>query len=176
MISAVLITKEKAYPQRVLQRLDTGFFDEIIIKTESANVFERYSQALEAKHDIIYVQDDDCFVNYQELFKHYNGQLTNAITPQHHRFYSEMKPGGATLVGWGCFFPKSMLNFDRYLNKFGKDEHLMREADRIFTFLNQPFNTIVMPHIDLPQTQDRMSLQGNHYKSMAEAIEKIQGI
>ena len=59
--------------------------------------------AAKAKNDIIYVQDDDCFVNHQELLCKYNGRLTNSMTPHHFQAY---KDTGATLVGWGCFFPK----------------------------------------------------------------------
>jgi len=173
MISCVLITKEKVYPQNVLDRLETGFFDEIIIKTESASVYQRYLTAKEAKSDIIYVQDDDCFLNYQDLFKKYNGKITNGMTQQHQDYYL---PLNCTLVGWGCFFPKSMLDvFDKYIKIYGEDAHLLREADRIFTYLNQPFNSIVMRHEDLPQI-DRMSLEPDHYNSLHEVLKKLASV
>lgn len=88
---------------------------------------------------------------------------------------------GCTLVGWGCFFPKSMLNvFDKYKRAYnpphGEDPHLLREADRIFTYLNKPFNTIIMPHEDLFQNEDdRMSSPKNvefHFQSANEALRK----
>ena len=123
-ITAVLITKHKDYPKIILDRL-VGF-DEIIIKTECPNIYTRYLEAARAKNDIIYVQDDDCFVNYQELFSKYDGRLTNSLTPHHFNAY---KDTGATLVGWGCFFPKKMLEvFGRYIAKYGEDFHLFREA------------------------------------------------
>ena len=169
-ITAVLITKHKEYPQVILDRLHG--FDEVIIKTESPSVYTRYLEAQKAKNDIIYVQDDDCFVNYQELFSHYNGQLTNSMTPHHFQAY---KDTGATLVGWGCFFPKSMLAvFQKYIDKYGQDFHLSREADRIFTVLNQPHNTKIMPHEDLLQSSDRMSFEPNHYIWAKEAIQKAK--
>lgn len=174
-ITAVLITKEKEYPQLVLERLTLGFFDEIIIKTESPSVYERYLLAAQAKNDIIYVQDDDCLVNYQNLFKHYKdavGSITNTMTLPFQRRY---EPMGCTLVGWGCYFPKSMLNvFDKYVEKYGIDNHLYREADRIFTYLNKPFNTIIMPHEDLPQGPERMSFDPQHFTSADEALEKCR--
>lgn len=171
-ISCVLISREKEYPQKVLDRLKTGFFDEIIIKTESPSVYQRYLAAKEAKFDVIYVQDDDCFVNYQELYNHYNGQITNVMTP-HHQAQYETK--GATLVGWGCFFPKTMLAcFDKYIQTYGEDAHLLREADRIFTCLNQPFNVVIMSHEDLPQDPSRMSFESMHYSSADEAIAKAK--
>lgn len=173
-ISSILITKLTEYPEIILERLDINdFFDEILIVNESANVYNRYIAAAKAKSDIIFVCDDDVLVNYQHLFKHYNGQITNAMTKD---FIQKYKDKGCTLVGWGCYFPKSMLGvFDKYIERYGSDDkHLLREADRIFTYLNQPFNTVQMPHEDLEQTSDRMGYQPEHYTSMDEALEKCK--
>ena len=172
-ISCILITRHKEYPQMVLERLDLpGFFDEIIIVTECPSVYHRYLAAMKAKNEIIYVQDDDCMVNFQVLFSKYNGQITNAMTKP---FIEKYKDIDCTLIGWGAFFPKSMLSvFDRYIAKYGVDSHLLREADRIFTSLNKPWNTINMPHEDLDQTPDRMGYQPDHYTSMNEALEKCK--
>jgi len=174
LISCVLITKEKEYPKAVLERIDTGFFDEIIVITECPSIYHRYLAAKTAHNDIIYVQDDDCFVNYQVLWKHYNGQITNAMTKP---FIDKYKNIGCSLVGWGCYFKKSKLSvFDMYISQYGVDNDLLREADRIFTYLNFPVNTIVMPHEDLNQTPDRMGYQPEHYKSMNEALEKAKSL
>lgn len=175
-ISCVLITKEKKYPQIILDRLQLGFFDEIIIKTESQSVYQRYELAKEAKNHTIYFQDDDALVNYQSLFKHYDGcRITNTMTLP---FQKKYEPMGCTLIGWGCYFPKGMIRaLDRYIDKYGKDEHLFREADRIFTYLNRPFNTIIQPHEDLFQDENRMSSPKNvefHFQSANEALEKCR--
>lgn len=173
-ISCILITREEFYPEILLDRLDLDFFDEILIMANCPSVYERYLSAKRASNDIIYVQDDDCMVNYQELFKHYNGQITNTMPLS---FQDKYKDLGCTLVGWGCYFPASMLSsLDKYIIAYGVDDHLLREADRIFTFLNQPFNTVTMPHEDLPQAPDRMGVQENHYKSMNEALEKVRNL
>lgn len=169
-ISCVLITKLPEYPQIVLERLTLGFFDEIIIETESKSVYQRYLSATYAKNSTIYVQDDDCLVNYQNLFKHYDERITNTMTLP---FQKQYEPLGCTLVGWGCFFPKRMINsFAKYTAKYGEDEHLLREADRVFTYLNKPFNTIIMPHEDVLQTGDRMSLEPQHFPSAHDALRK----
>jgi len=170
MISCVLIEKGDTYPTKIMERLTLGFFDEILIHTNCPSVYERYKLAAQAKNDIIYVQDSDCLVNYQLLFKHFNGQITNTMTEGFQNFY---QPIGCTLIGWGAFFPKSMLSvFDKYIAKYGEDEHLLREADRIFTYLNKPFNTILMPHEDLFQDKSRMSVEPEHFPSAYEAIRK----
>jgi len=173
-VTAILIEKGDVYPQIVLERLTLGFFDEIIIETNCPSIYRRYELAAQAKNNILYVQDSDCMVNYQQLFKHYNGRITNAMTLPFQKKYEEM---GCTLMGWGSFFPKSMLDvFVSYIERYGDDlTHLLREADRIFTYLNKPFNTIIMPHEDLPQGEDRMSSPKNyefHMNSAAEALRK----
>lgn len=172
-ISCVLITKKKEYPKIIMERLDLGFFDEIIVKTESPFVYQRYILARQAKNDIIYVQDDDCLVNYQVLFNKYDGRLTNTITLPFQKQYESME---CTLVGWGCYFPKKMLEvFTKYTDEFEEDDHLLREADRIFTYFNKPYNTIIQPHEDLFQDEDRMSSPKNvetHFASAKEALRK----
>lgn len=171
-ITACLITRLPEYPKIVLERLTLGFFDEILICTESPSVYKRYELAAQAKNDIIYVQDDDCLVNYQVLFSKYNGQITNTMTLPFVKKYEEM---GCTLMGWGSFFQKSMLSvFDKYIEKYREDEHLLREADRIFTYLNKPFNTIIQPHEDLFQDGNRMSSPKNYEAHMASANEALR--
>jgi hypothetical protein len=166
-VTAVLITTKDEYPKEI----SIDGFGEVLIKTNSPSVFERYLLAEKATNDIIYVQDDDCIVDYKALWRYYDGRLTNTMTPHHYSAYSST---GATLVGWGCFFPKAMLKeFHRYIDRYGQDFHLFREADRIFTVLNQPHNTIIAPHQDLPQV-GRMSHEALHYEWAREAIEKTR--
>ncbi len=174
MISCCLITRKPEYPKIIMDRLTLGFFDEIRVCTESPSVYQRYLLAKEAENEIIYFQDDDCLVNYQILWKKFNGRITNTMTDGFQQFY---EPLGCTLMGWGSFFPKSMLSvFDKYIAKYGEDEHLLREADRIFTYLNKPFNTILMPHEDLFQDKSRMSVEPEHFPSAYEAIRKCSNL
>lgn len=174
-ISAVLIERGSEYPEIILERLDIGdFFDEILVLPNCSSIYNRYLAARTAKNPIIYIQDSDCLINHQVLFESYNGQITNAMpTP----FQDKYKDLPCTLVGWGCYFPKSMLaSFDKYINKYGVDKHLLREADRIFTFLNQPFNTVNLPHEDLFQSPDRMCEHPDHYISMNAALDKCKNL
>lgn len=175
-ISAVLITRKTEFPEIIMERLLQGdFFDEVLVVAECPSVYHRYLAAKRAKNDIVYIQDDDALLNHQVLFQSYNGQITNAIPKA---FIEKYRDTGITLVGWGCFFNKSMLScFDRYIEKYGVDQHLLREADRIFTYLNGPdFNTVTMPHEDLFQNGDRMWNEEDHYKSMNEALEKVKAL
>lgn len=167
--TAVLITTAKEYPQGLINFED---FDEVLIKTECPSIYDRYILASKARNQIIYLQDDDCIVDYKDLFKSYNGQITNTMTPGHYANYREK---GMTLVGWGCFFPKKMLqNISNYSGVYGVDAHLLREADRIFTYLNQPFNTIITPHEDLPQENRMSTTDPMHYEYVNQVLEKLR--
>lgn len=172
-VTAVLITRDPEYRPEI--KLEG--FGEVIIRTNSPSIYERYLQAKTAKNDIIYVQDDDCIVDYKELFRHYNGRITNAMVGRR-QYYEDVSGGRITLVGWGAFFPKSMLSvFDDYIARYGADDaHLMREADRIFTWLNYPHNTIKLPHIDLnpPEQADRMNKEPKHFDYIVEVSKKLE--
>lgn len=168
--TAVLITTQKEYPKGLVNFDD---FEEVIVVTECPNIYGRYIAAMKARNEIVYLQDDDCITDYKKLFESYNGQLTNAITLNHFEWYKQK--GGITLVGWGCFFPKKMLtNIGKYVDKYGVDDHLLREADRIFTFLNQPHNTLIMPHEDLPQVNRMSTTDPNHYLYIDQVLEKLR--
>lgn len=178
-VTAVLITREKdEYPPLVLERLTcTEFFQDILIVLDSPSVYQRYLAAAKAETQHVFIIDDDALVNFQVLWTHYDKKrITNAITEPFQRKY---EPMGCTLVGWGCYFPQSMLSvFDRYIAKYGVDDHLLREADRIFTAMNRPWNEVRLPHEDLPQAtkEDRMGYQPDHYKSAQEALEKVKSL
>lgn len=177
-VTAVCITREKEYPSIVLERLTcTDFFQDILIVTECPSIYHRYLAAAQAKTQHIFILDDDAMVNFQVLWTHYDKKrITNAMTKE---FINKYKDTGIALLGWGSFFDKKMLTcFDRYIDMYGVDDHLLREADRIFSFLNQPHNVIEMPHEDLKEAQDstRMCYEEKHYQSMEEALEKVKSI
>ena len=174
MINAtcVLITKEKEYPQEILRALPD--FDEFIVEENCPNIYRRYELAMQAKNDVIYVQDDDCIVNPVNLIFKYEDNLTNAMTEHHLNWYRDK---GVTLVGFGTFFPKRMLlKIKPYLDRFGADKLLLREADRVFTYFNQPHNSIIMPIRNLNTATDssRMSTQREHYESLDRIIDRLK--
>jgi hypothetical protein len=129
-------------------------FDEVIIETRCPGIWRRYELALQARNEHIYVQDDDCRPNVALLLSTYDGRrMTNAVRPGHYRNYLRT---GHTLPSWGAFFPKRLINFDRWTARHGT---LMRrhvfgpdgskvdrcEDDRIFSWLARPrVNPVVM--------------------------------
>jgi hypothetical protein len=173
-ISCVLITRQREYPKIIMERLETGFFDEILITTESPSIYERYLLAKTARNEIIFVQDDDTLINYQVLFSKYDGRITSALPKNRMADCEALK---ISLIGWGCFFPKSALSvFDKYIEKYGIDAHLLREADRIFTRLNYPLNIVEQPHEDLSHANSATSMwkEAEHFSSRDEALKKCE--
>lgn len=172
--TAVLITKEKTYPREVLDSL-LGTFEEYLIETECPSVHRRYELALKARNDLIYVQDDDCIADPERIYRTYNGQITNAITSHHYKWY---KDKGVTLVGWGAFFPKSMIDFSKYLNKYPVDDLFLSQTDRVFTYLNQPFNSVItdIKHLPTATQPGRMHTSPGHWDKLEEVIKRLHNI
>jgi hypothetical protein len=171
--TCVLITREGEYPQEVLDSLP--LFNEVIIETECPSIYRRYELARKAKNNLIYVQDDDCTINVEELLYFYKGRLTNAITQHHKEYYAGM---GVTLVGFGTFFDKRMIDFSPYLAKYPKDKLFLSQTDRIFTYLNRPFRSVVMDINQLPRGNEpnRMSTSSDHWDNLAKIRERLYNI
>lgn len=171
-ITAVLITREDVWPTAIRSVLGSNFpFAEVLIQCRCPDIFTRYTLAQQAHSDIIYVQDDDCVVNIDELWSHYNGSITNAITEERYNHYAGT---GVTLIGWGAFFPKSMIDFTRWTERFGPVDPI--EADRIFTYLHQPHNTHIMRIHELPRHSRMLSNQPGHDKRCNELIQQLRKI
>lgn len=162
-ITAVLITREERWPYADT-KIDQFPFDEILVETRCQSVWRRFELAQQARHDHIYMQDDDCRINIQHLFNEYDGEhITNAITPQHFREYSGT---GETLIGWGSFFPKRLVNFSEWRESYG-DLYLDRAPERVFTLLHQPHWPVVMDiqHFNRPI---KMWTQPDHFEVRAK--------
>lgn len=152
--TAVLITREAEYPPDVWPPAGVQF-DEVLIETRCPGLWRRYELALQARNRHVYVQDDDHATDIPALWSHYDHRrLTNACPPAHRKKWQQT---GHTLVGWGAFFPKRLIDFSRWTAAHGT---LMRrnvfdafgrqtdrcEDDRIFCWLARPHvNPVVLP-------------------------------
>ena len=54
-VTAVLITREKEYPKEIDKSAMAEVFGQVMYRTESPSVYERYRGAALAENDIIYV-------------------------------------------------------------------------------------------------------------------------
>ena len=156
-ITAVLITREDAWPKDVPLNFD---FDELLVETRCPNVRRRFELAQQAKHEHIYVQDDDNVIDIKALYEHYDDEhLTNVMIPGIHETY---EPTGVTLLGYGAFFPKSLINFSRWERTHGEVDAM--EADRIFTFLAQP-HRVVFQDVKQIRRAEKMCERQGHYET-----------
>ena len=163
-ISVCLVSwKRPENLQIIINKLNTyGFIDEIIVwnnspaitlSLEGKNVkiinspdnmicYGRFLCAKQAKNEIIYVQDDDALVNnIQELYENFLRHpscITHALYGLHFQIRKRYYYGKShvALLGWGAFFKKSWVDvFDEYIQTYGRDKLMLREADKIFSML-----------------------------------------
>lgn len=173
-VTVVIVTKGGAVGLGDLT--NPGIFGEAILwdnskKLRDAKVYGRYLGALEASNDYIYVQDDDCVIDIQRLCAEYQqGELLCNLKPHHRDVYAAQYPG-ISMVGWGAIFPKSMIDFSPYLDRYPEDELFLRECDRVFTWLNRAKTRVVDFGVqDLPHAfhEDRMGREIRHGNDLME--------
>lgn len=185
-VSAVLITYKRPLEiEAIINHLKGfDFINEILVRDQANGknliTYGRYITALKAKNEFIYVQDDDCIVhNIRQMYELFtSSRLINAMKKECMSRYS----GRDSLVGWGAFLNKNWPKcLNRYIEQYGEDNILYREADRIFTSLllnEMPRHTVLADVTDFPSAMSRDSLSlyplHEYYKKIALArIEEI---
>jgi hypothetical protein len=175
-VTAVLVTREKEWPADIEMNFP---FDDVLVQTESPNLLPRFDLAKQARNEIIYVQDDDAQIDIRRLWRHYDERVTNAITHGHLRIYNELCGNRVTLIGWGCFFPKRLIDFQPWHDWYGDLDPI--EIDRIFTHLayryqEAPHNSVVMPIEQLERPRAISRDNPRHYHDRAEIIRKLEAM
>jgi hypothetical protein len=150
-ISAIIVTRGDVDLELVVDSLD--HFDDIVIWNNLA--------ITEAKHDLIYVQDDDCLVhNPGMLTADHSRHLLVANTPR------DRIGDRITLVGWGALFHRSLptLAFRRYLAHYPMDALFLRTCDVVFGALTPNVRpTLPFDHLPWAVARNRMYRQPDHY-------------
>jgi hypothetical protein len=187
-VSAVLIKYDRIVELgKVIDHLrGFEFIDDIVVHDNSVDnsiMYARYFATQKAKHNFIYVQDDDCIVEniaeiYEEFVRHKFNILVNGMKPERMLLYQESD----TLMGWGAFFDRRWLwVLNIYLDHFGMDKLFFRECDRIFTTLlrcDKGRLTIPARIIDFPcaMSPKSLSLQSEHELSRQLAVKRCEGL
>lgn len=177
-VSAVLVTRGDVDLAPILNSLPV---DDVVIwdnsKRQDLKVLGRYAAAYEARHSVIYTQDDDCVLDSAQVIAAYEPGRVVANMPQAKRKeYAAIAPGIA-LLGWGaCFDAASVRVLDRYIERYGRDELLLRECDRVFTALN-PTTLIDLPVTHLPHAfAGRMGNETRHLVDLSEIQRRIASL
>lgn len=156
-ISAVLVTRGDVDISTILNSMP---FDDVVVWNNAERLdlqcYGRFAGIAEAKHEFIYVQDDDLLVPIPELVKRWDrreGVFANKPVLEEWRF-----------LGCGALFHRDLATFDPYISLYGFDDDFCRVADVVFTYQHLYRDTWV-GYLDFPwQTADnRMYKQGDHY-------------
>ncbi len=157
-------------------------FGQVIVwdnsQEKDRKVYGRYLATRAARHDHIFVCDDDTVVDAVRLCNIYApGQLLCNVSAEKQKFYPRNE--GIQLVGWGAIFPKSMVDFSPYLDRYPPDELFLRECDRIFTYLNR--NAIEVADIgvqELAHAHDHASMtqDGRHWEDLKEIQRRLRNL
>ena len=147
MISVVLLKYQRPI-ERVVESLKRWpFVDDVVVWDNSVcnvGLAGRYEAAKNARHDTVYVQDDDCIVRnvdvLVERFEREPDRLSNAIKAEHVGWWAEWEG----LLAWGAVFDRKWIGLMRpYIDRYGA-ETMFWQADRVFVgALPRPHNTIL---------------------------------
>lgn len=179
-ITAVIPTngKRKNELEEIELHLKSVGFKDIVFAKGKDGVLHRYTEAAKVKTDYIYTQDDDCIItDIPDLIGLYEpGKIITNMKTGHLNTYSEATGGKVALVGWGCIFHKDALkNLKKYTDKFPEDDLYRREADRVFTWVNEKRLVIADGHIkDFPSAWGGMSYEEDHFPSMMRMVKRLK--
>lgn len=172
-VSACLVTRGDVDLESILASLP---MDDVVIwdnsKRQDLTVYGRYAAIAEAKHDLIYVQDDDCVlepnaIKAMSLLYEDGKIISNMPEPFRHTYYQRH-----CLVGFGAIFHRMAPShaFDRFCSANGLNEspaewpeEYLRTSDVIFTALT-PYALVDLPYRNLPwaTANTRMYRQSGH--------------
>jgi hypothetical protein len=134
----VLVTRGDVDMRPIIAALPYG---EIVVwdnskRPSDAKVFGRYLGIAEAKNPVIYVQDDDCIVNYHDLLlaAYEPGVLVGSM-PEPNPQYRD-----TTLLGWGALFDRDMPQkaFDLWATVHPIDDYFReKECEYAFPMLSR---------------------------------------
>lgn len=144
-ISACLVTRGDIDMAEILETLP---YDDVVVwdnsKRKDLGIYGRYAAIAEAKHDVIYTQDDDLTVTCHD-------QLVRAYVPGR-LLCNYPEPWDIPWVARGALFHRDlpMQAFDRYFARFTRDRWFThRGCDGVFSLLT-PTVVVDFGSVDLP--------------------------
>lgn len=160
-VSAVLVTRGDVDMGPVIASLP---FDDVVVwdnsqRPEDFQCYGRFTGVTEARHDIIYVQDDDVIVPAWALLDLYD--------PSKQAILANKKPDEEwRFLGVGALFPRALADcFQGYAALYGLDRDFYRAADVVFAY-QHGYESVWVGYEELPWSRapNRMYLQPGHYE------------
>lgn len=158
-VSAVLVTRGDIDLTPVLNSLP---FADVIVwnntERENLSCYGRFAGIAEAKHDLIYVQDDDVLVPIPAIVRAFDpetdGVFANKPAAEEWRF-----------LGLGALFHRDLIAdcFTRYIDLYGFDADFCRVSDVIFAY-QHPYRSEPFGYAELEWSRyaNRMYHNGDH--------------
>ena len=154
----------------------------VIQSDQNLVTYGRFLCAQQARHPIIFTQDDDCIVhNIPELYEAFLAspdRIAHGLKHPHLFANTENCFGKAqmSLVGWGAFFQKDWCRvLELYKDEYGVDELLIRKADRIFSLLlNRRHQSLLADVTDLEGASgtEALSVLDDHMELSDRALKR----
>lgn len=164
-VSAVLVTKGDHDLSPIIESIKAAGIEDIVTwnnaEREDLSCYGRYAGIAEARHKIIYHQDDDLIAPVDGILARYRPRRDRWAIVANNRL-DEAWP----LTAMGVVFHRSLADcFRPYIKLYGEDADFYRVSDVIFAY-QHPYRRISLGYTDLPwQTApDRMHLQYDHYE------------
>lgn len=158
----------------------------VVSSPRNVKTFGRYLCAYHARNDVIYTQDDDWIVGgireIYDAFRRDSSRIAHGLHPKHFAVNrgNVYETAQMSLVGWGALFRKEWIEvFDRYVERYGYDDVLLREADRVFSLLlNRRHTSLLVDVVPLSGANDERALwrQEEHRDAATEAVRRALGI
>jgi len=173
-VSAVLVTRGDVDLTEILASLEA--FDEVVIWNnqleEDLSVYGRYAGILQARNEIVYVQDDDCLVDAERLVRVAAAYALErqAVCNMPESRWADY-PDSA-LVGWGAVFHRDLPQkaFARFDSAdllatvlSGGAPSFLDRCDNVFTVLTDCVKVdIGFQHLPWAETTGRMFTTPGH--------------
>lgn len=176
--SAVLVTRGDVPLSGIFDtwfRLDIAIWDNS--QQINMGVFGRWIEAAQQRTDLVYVQDDDCVTDPEQIIAAWEpGKVVCNMPLEYRPNYT----GLDKLVGFGCVFERALVKptFERYFKYYVDCDALFRrECDRIFTGLVSEHIKLVdvpMRHLPWASAPDRLWKQPEHAHNTHLARERVK--
>jgi len=136
--------------------------------------FGRYLGASLAKNEYIFVQDDDWnIVDFDKIYdraKKSPSGIVSVCPKTHMQDIPRNK-----FVGWGSIFNKKCIGvFGEYLERYGEDNILYREADLLFTNCNKYEKMLTQPSLLVKDDDRSLSLKAEHFEFHHKMLKRVK--
>lgn len=165
LVSAVLVTKGDHDLTPILASIEEAGIEDVVLwdnsQRDDLSCYGRYAGIAEARHKIIYHQDDDLIAPVGEILSDYRPRRDRWAIVANNRHDEEWQ-----LTAMGTIFHRSLADcFRRYIALYGEDADFHRVSDVVFAY-QHPYRRLHLGYEDLPwQTApDRMYHQPDHYE------------